>query len=288
MIKRFSLKQLALGFAMILTVASPILSAPCLESGVPVFCQWSSGCFDLDNEKENPNHLGCDQLIDRCRYQGGILYRGVTLSAANDWGAGRQCRDLGGQRVDGARFCLKIYEPAGSSSRCRPIGPDSPVATDFICTNHEGGIVVDDCNALTFVCNFGDGYCDPIPGPWAATPLQCADAGGSVLQTCPTSVCPFGRSMQAASAPLRASYVRGGVVSVSWKSASNISNGTISLINIKGTAVASTPISAGSASISAKLGIKQTLPAGMYFVRVNANDVNGRRIVQQIPVTIVR
>ncbi|MCL2183468.1 MAG: hypothetical protein FWB85_08370 [Chitinispirillia bacterium] len=94
-------------------------------------------------------------------------------------------------------------------------------------------------------------------------------------------------SSKAKAAGIRASYGRGGV-NVNWNAAAPIASGKISLINTKGRVVASSSVAktAGS-NISVNLG-KGVLPSGMYFVRVDARDVNGKRIVQQAPVTVVR
>ncbi|MCL2690474.1 MAG: T9SS type A sorting domain-containing protein, partial [Chitinispirillia bacterium] len=141
--------------------------------------------------------------------------------------------------------------------------------------------VIDECNTVGFgvyhsvnpsVLNAGNNFGDDI---------VCGAAGGvkvdatGALRSC-------GRR---AAAPISAFYTKGSV-SVNWNAASKISSGTISLVNIKGAAVASASIKANSSSISRKLGSK--LPAGMYFVRVDARDVNGKRIVLQVPVQIVK
>jgi hypothetical protein len=89
-----------------------------------------------------------------------------------------------------------------------------------------------------------------------------------------------------AAAGLRASYNRGSV-SVNWNAAQQISDGRISLVNTRGRVVASANIANVSGSrVMANLG--RNLPTGMYFVRIDARDVNGRRIVQQAPISIVK
>jgi len=86
---------------------------------------------------------------------------------------------------------------------------------------------------------------------------------------------------------LRATYSRG-VVGVNWNAASQVASGKISLVNTKGRVIASAPISKTSGNrISASLG-KSVIPTGMYFVRIDARDVNGKRIVQQAPISIVK
>ena len=86
---------------------------------------------------------------------------------------------------------------------------------------------------------------------------------------------------------LRATYNRG-VVGVNWDAASTIRDGKISLINTRGRVISSTPITNVSGNrITANLG-SNTIPTGMYFVRIDARDVNGKRIVQQAPISIVK
>lgn len=94
-------------------------------------------------------------------------------------------------------------------------------------------------------------------------------------------------STRAAAPALRASYSRGSI-NVNWNASTRISNGKISLVNIKGVTVASQPVRASGSNISARLATRGGLPTGMYFVRIDARDVNGKRIVQQVPVNIVK
>jgi hypothetical protein len=115
-----------------------------------------------------------------------------------------------------------------------------------------------------------------MPPNQQAAEARCTNTG--ILNSC-------GKS--ATSAPLRASYSHGGI-SVNWNAGSRITSGKISLINAKGATVVSSSIRTNSNNINVKLGSKATLPAGMYFIRVDARDMNGKRIVQQVPVQIVK
>jgi len=291
MIKKFTFKRLVLGLVMVLTFSMPGFGARCSDNGVDMFCQWSGatgGCFIIDDAYNNDQGLNCGQLINQCRTGGGILFRDVNPLLMVDNGAGQQCASIGGVRVDASRFCYYPFEPAGPN-KCKEIGPGLNPSTDFYCTSDKSGVVIANCNTPpAFVCDFGYDYCGAIPfAPNAVTELQCIENTGQIKAACPApiSVCPFGNP-RPVSAPLRASYAKGGV-SVSWDAGSKISGGTISLVNIKGAAVASAPVK-GSGSISANFGFKTALPAGMYFVRVNAQGANGRQIVQQVPVSIVK
>jgi hypothetical protein len=85
---------------------------------------------------------------------------------------------------------------------------------------------------------------------------------------------------------LRATYARG-VVGVNWGTAQNIKSGKVSLVNVKGRTVAAAPLTIANGKVTANLS-KGTIPTGMYLVRVNAKDVQGKKVVQQVPLTIVK
>jgi hypothetical protein len=61
-----------------------------------------------------------------------------------------------------------------------------------------------------------------------------------------------------------------------------LNNGTVSLFSSNGTRIASQPV-AFATTFAAK-----SLPAGMYIVKVNAFDVNGKAVSMQSPVTLVK
>jgi len=93
---------------------------------------------------------------------------------------------------------------------------------------------------------------------------------------------------KAAANGLRATYSRG-VVNVNWNATTSVASGKISLVNTKGRVISSAPISKASGNrITANIGGRAGIPTGMYFVRVDAKDVNGKRILQQAPITIVK
>jgi hypothetical protein len=92
---------------------------------------------------------------------------------------------------------------------------------------------------------------------------------------------------KSAKAPgLRVSYAKG-KVGVTWTASSKISGGTVSLINQKGVTVSSGLIKASGQKVTASLGAG-VVPAGMYIVRVNAKDVNGKKIVTQASISILK
>jgi hypothetical protein len=85
---------------------------------------------------------------------------------------------------------------------------------------------------------------------------------------------------------LRVSYAKNRV-SVNWSADSRISGGTVSLINVKGATLSTAYIKANSGKVSVKLGTVG-VPTGMYFVQINAVDLNGKKIVRQSAVSIVK
>ncbi|MDR2592410.1 MAG: T9SS type A sorting domain-containing protein [Chitinispirillales bacterium] len=85
---------------------------------------------------------------------------------------------------------------------------------------------------------------------------------------------------------LRAVYSRG-KIGVNWNAGTSVASGSVQLVNTKGRVVASAPIATTAGKVTANLGAN-TIPTGMYFVRVNAKDVNGKKIVSQAPISVVK
>jgi hypothetical protein len=85
---------------------------------------------------------------------------------------------------------------------------------------------------------------------------------------------------------LRATYGRG-VVGVNWIPTKSVASGTIQLVNTKGRVVASAPVTVNGGKVTANLRAG-SIPTGMYFVRVNAKDVKGAKVVQQTALSIVK
>jgi len=95
-----------------------------------------------------------------------------------------------------------------------------------------------------------------------------------------------GSKAKAAGSALRAAYSRG-KIGVNWNNGASIASGKIQLVNTKGRVVASAPIAKTAGKVTASFGAG-SIPTGMYFVRVNAKDVNGRAIVSQTSVSVVK
>jgi len=93
-------------------------------------------------------------------------------------------------------------------------------------------------------------------------------------------------SSKAPGASFRATYSRG-MIGVNWNAASNVASGKIQLVNTKGRIMASVPLATSAGKVTSSINAG-SVPTGMYFVRVNAKDVNGKNIVMQSPVSIVK
>ncbi|MDR2591980.1 MAG: T9SS type A sorting domain-containing protein [Chitinispirillales bacterium] len=85
---------------------------------------------------------------------------------------------------------------------------------------------------------------------------------------------------------LKVSYAKNRVT-VNWTPATKVSSGTVQLINMKGAAISTAFIKANSSKVSVKLGTVG-VPAGMYFVHINAVGQNGKKIVTQSTISIVK
>jgi len=91
---------------------------------------------------------------------------------------------------------------------------------------------------------------------------------------------------KAAATGLRVSYAKNRVI-VNWTPATKVSSGTVQLINMKGAALSTAFIKANSGKVSVRLGTVG-VPAGMYFVHINAVGQNGKKIVAQSAVSVVK
>jgi hypothetical protein len=261
-----------------------------------LFCQWDEGCYEVGLVTTGANAgKTCEQLIADCNLDG-ELYHSVPTSAlneTNEYGKDVNCLAVGGTRVPFYNPD-KCYDSQGNMLYCQ-WGGENPGCFDI---NRSGNASLS-CADLVAACiedgeggNIYQGFV-ATEGNNYGTGAVCMEHGGviwngTVIEGNPfsTRIC-VNASRRSVSAPLRASYARGSI-SINWNAGSQIRSGTVSLINVKGATVASTSIRPNSSNISAKLGSRATLPAGMYFVRIDARDVNGKRIVQQVPVNIVK
>ena len=276
------------------------------------YCQWGPDCWEIKTDPTGANgtpSTDCVTAIANCDRDGAGRW---TEPPATGEGPG-QC---GGTMVGGIQACGSYCK---WDDGCYEIKPDPTGEHGNVTTNCEEAIAACDRDGARFSNSACTGtqiggdeacgaYClwdgtdcveiktdkeelyNPAPVTSCVEALANCNANGAMYSdlncTVPTSVKIFGSAINT-TAPLRASYTKGSIT-VNWTAASRIASGTISLVNVKGVTAASTSVKANSSNISAKLGFKSTLPAGMYFVRVDARDVNGKRIVSQVPVQIVK
>jgi len=268
-------------------------------------CMWASGCEAIVTDPSGAYNDGvpvltCDDAIAKCDADGqrfnGTQCAGTPI-AGNDkcgfwclWDTGctEIVTDKTGQHnpnpvltcdaaiascdADGQRY-------GNNSCAGTPIGGEDVCGGyclwDTGCTQlktdktgqHNGGVPVTSCtdvvsNCVTNGMRFQDGNCTV---PWGNSVSHQSSASGATA--------------------LRAFYSQGRV-SVSWNAGTVISNAKISIVNAKGKTVASSTVKSNSSNLGA--GFKTTLSTGMYFVRVDARDASGKRIVQQVPVQIVK
>jgi hypothetical protein len=99
----------------------------------------------------------------------------------------------------------------------------------------------------------------------------------------PIAVKNFSHSNQ--SSGFNVSYLNGNV-NVNWSNNVSLSNGKVSLVNMQGAVVASTSI-AKTSHVNASFSTK-TLPAGMYFVKLNAVNTAGKAVAMQSKISFVK
>ena len=81
-----------------------------------------------------------------------------------------------------------------------------------------------------------------------------------------------------------AAYTNGNI-HINYVNKTSVVNGTFNLINTQGAVIAKTSLSKVNHSFDMPV---KNVPAGMYFVKMNGVDVNGKSIVTQAPITIVK
>jgi len=84
--------------------ATSALADPCTESGQILYCQWDTGCHEINTSYGNPANYPCGSssttdttsLLGRCA-SWGSLFTGVTgLDESNNYGEGQNCLNKGG------------------------------------------------------------------------------------------------------------------------------------------------------------------------------------------------
>jgi hypothetical protein len=75
------------------------------SSGTPLYCQWSTGCFSINNQYEPNIGKACSDLIASCE-KDGSTFTGVpssALTSANGYGEGVDCLTVGGTWAGGGK-----------------------------------------------------------------------------------------------------------------------------------------------------------------------------------------
>jgi len=89
----------------------------CTQSGTQTFCQYATGCFELNDFYSNLGHnppLSCDQLIEACIADHFGLFSSVSgLNEFNGWGLGLSCANQGGTMIGGNQD-TKLIMPNGT------------------------------------------------------------------------------------------------------------------------------------------------------------------------------
>jgi hypothetical protein len=91
-------KRYLLPVFVVAGLASQALADHCEYSGSPAYCQWSSGCFTINNDYAPNVGTPCNTLIAACEADGSV-YTGVTPSALNEnngYGENVKCKENGG------------------------------------------------------------------------------------------------------------------------------------------------------------------------------------------------
>lgn len=111
-------------------------------------------------------------------------------------------------------------------------------------------------------------------------------ANSTMTGCVPNTSVSYRPTASASATSMRATYNRG-TITVNWNAGTRITDGKVSIVNIRGVTVASSTIRSHSGNINAKLNSK-SIPAGYYLVRIDARNASGKQIVQQVPLSIVK
>jgi hypothetical protein len=273
------------------------------------FCQWGDDCWEIQTDPDGVNGTAtttCAEAKTNCDLNGDGRYSGSTST-----GTGVTCSGtlVGGGATTKCNFyckwdtgCYEIkLDPTGAN------GTPSANCEEAIANCDRDGERYD--NATCSGTQVGGeetcgGYCQWESGCEAIK----TDKGGQygpVVSTCVDAIsncdrdgkrytdaaCTVPVSIKYASNPakvpgLKVSYAKNRV-NVNWTPASKISKGTVQLLNVKGVAVSTAFIKANSSKVSVKLGTVG-VPAGMYFIHINAVGQDGKKIVTRSAVSIVK
>ncbi|GBU21464.1 hypothetical protein R80B4_01355 [Fibrobacteres bacterium R8-0-B4] len=245
------------------------------SSGAQLYCQWNTGCYAINNSGANAGKT-CTELTASCETDG-QMFTGVTgLNASNEYGKDVQCAEAGGTPVGGGPVVEQCKNSSGKQLYCQ-------WETGCYAISNGGENAGKTCAELISSCSQDGKLFTDVTGLNASNEygkdVQCAQAGGS-----PVSVKLIAN--KAAAPNLKISYAKNRVT-VNWNAGSKLASGTVQLLNVKGVAVSTAFIKANSGKVSVKLGTVG-VPAGMYFVHINAVGVNGKKIVTNSAISIVK
>ncbi|MDR2591978.1 MAG: T9SS type A sorting domain-containing protein [Chitinispirillales bacterium] len=264
----------------------------CQTDGKYSYCDWGTSCNSVNN-KYGADNIGktCEEVIANCRNYG-TLFLGTSqpagINEGNDYGAGVRCANLSEltQAPD-----LPVTDPTAPVENCKVDGKFSycqwPTGCNSV-NNKYGDNVGKTCDQVLNECQTNGalylGATQPSginEGNNYGEDVQCS----SLPELTPTvGVHLLGNKSVAKG--LKVSYAKNRVT-VNWTPATKVSSGTVQLINMKGAAISTAFIKANSSKVSVKLGTVG-VPAGMYFVHINAVGQNGKKIVTQSTISVVK
>ena len=249
------------------------------------YCKWPTGCEAISTDpdgKYGDKTTTCAEAVANCQNNG-------KPSQLED------CSDVANIKVEycywGVGKCYPMNNPDGASA-------DNPGMTNKEACEAYGHVSqLDDCSDVSSIvveyCDWGADGCfpmnkpnDPSPENPGMTNKEACEAYGKVVSSCDNVAVRFLGNKAAKTNGLRVSYAKNRV-SVNWAPSAKIGSGTVQLLNVKGVAVSTAFIKANSSKVSVKLGTVG-VPAGMYFVHINAVGQNGKKIVAQSAIGVVK
>jgi hypothetical protein len=288
----------------------------------------STTCGPQGTNNSNPNvtyprECTCEELVENCITYG-QWYKGAsfTSSADNHWGGDIVCSEVGGEPVGEVKTEYGCCNWSTEGSKCFAITDETKVESCKSGTNvyweaNCGDNLPDDSRTCPSGAPDYDGKNAACSGKWCywdANPETGGAAGcfqivASATETCETAIqncesysprqqtysseaaCLAGSGVKliasAKSTPnLRVSYAKNRVT-VNWTPSTKVSSGTVSLINAKGVTLSTAFIKASNGKVSVKLGTVG-VPTGMYFIQINATGQDGKKLVSQSAVSIVK
>jgi len=260
-------KVLVLSLFAITAFVSQVFAAPCVASGQKVFCQWATGCWQVDDSDESGTLVGCEKQAGYCPQ----LYTGATQgNGAN------QCASSGGTPFTNCEGC---WGQAAGVVWC-DFGPPSQYGeggcfqkTREDCEAEKGTVVSSQSECGNTVASKGpfcywegDGgenkcYCGVVDGA-AATAANCTESYGLIVNSCDgyCGTVPILKFPSTSQALLVATFGRSLHIS-------SVRDATVSLYDMSGAKVYSGRVRAGNSVF----GLEK-VPAGSYYAIVQSGS----------------